>query len=88
VQVISVHPDCDRDSLIYLADPDGPSCHTGARTCWFEEYVLDAEADCARSESDIECGAHVPRSTLLALEHTIERRRKQASTATGTPLPP
>lgn len=26
-----VFADCDRDSIIYLADPIGPSCHTGAR---------------------------------------------------------
>lgn len=30
-----MHADCDGDSLVYLAQPVGPSCHTGARTCWF-----------------------------------------------------
>ena len=29
--------DCDRDALLVFADPDGPTCHTGADTCWEEE---------------------------------------------------
>ena len=28
INVRSVHPDCDRDSLVYLGDPIGPACHT------------------------------------------------------------
>jgi hypothetical protein len=31
VHVLQVYHDCDRDSLIYLGDPIGPTCHTGAR---------------------------------------------------------
>jgi len=27
--------DCDGDSLLYLVDPSGPACHTGARSCFF-----------------------------------------------------
>jgi phosphoribosyl-AMP cyclohydrolase / phosphoribosyl-ATP pyrophosphohydrolase len=26
--------DCDRDTLLWLVDPEGPACHTGARTCF------------------------------------------------------
>lgn len=26
--------DCDNDSLIALAKPNGPTCHTGTETCW------------------------------------------------------
>lgn len=28
IKVFSVHIDCDRDSIIYLGEPMGPSCHT------------------------------------------------------------
>jgi phosphoribosyl-AMP cyclohydrolase / phosphoribosyl-ATP pyrophosphohydrolase len=28
--------DCDGDTLLVLADPAGPACHTGTRTCWGE----------------------------------------------------
>ena len=43
LRVQSVFLDCDRDSVIYLCEPDGPTCHTGARTCWFERADLEAE---------------------------------------------
>ena len=26
--------DCDADTLLILAEPEGPACHTGTRTCW------------------------------------------------------
>ncbi len=28
--------DCDGDTLLIKAHPDGPTCHTGKDTCWFE----------------------------------------------------
>lgn len=31
--------DCDNDSLLIKATPVGPTCHTGADTCWKEENV-------------------------------------------------
>jgi phosphoribosyl-AMP cyclohydrolase / phosphoribosyl-ATP pyrophosphohydrolase len=34
-------PDCDRDTLLIKADPDGPVCHTGADTCWSEKNHND-----------------------------------------------
>lgn len=37
LQLVSVHPDCDRDSLLILANPAGPTCHTGDDTCWGED---------------------------------------------------
>lgn len=30
--------DCDGDTLLFLVHPDGPACHTGHETCFFEEY--------------------------------------------------
>ena len=29
--------DCDNDTLLVKATPDGPTCHTGTDTCWGEE---------------------------------------------------
>ena len=31
--------DCDQDTVLVEADPKGPTCHTGARSCFFEEVV-------------------------------------------------
>ena len=31
--------DCDNDTLLIKAKPTGPTCHTGADTCWNEKNV-------------------------------------------------
>jgi phosphoribosyl-AMP cyclohydrolase / phosphoribosyl-ATP pyrophosphohydrolase len=41
IRVRRVLVDCDADCLLYSADPCGPSCHTGAPSCFFQ--VLDGE---------------------------------------------
>ena len=32
--VRSIHADCDRDAILVLADPQGPTCHTGDDSCF------------------------------------------------------
>lgn len=34
--------DCDRDALVLIVDPEGPACHTGARTCFGETSGSEA----------------------------------------------
>jgi len=34
--VKSIAVDCDKDTLLIKAHPQGPTCHTGADTCWAE----------------------------------------------------
>ena len=29
--------DCDQDTLLVKVDPAGPACHTGARSCFFNQ---------------------------------------------------
>lgn len=36
LDVISITPDCDRDTLLIKAKPVGPVCHTGSATCFGE----------------------------------------------------
>ena len=36
LHVVSVQVDCDNDTLLVKATPDGPVCHTGTDTCWGE----------------------------------------------------
>ena len=37
LHVHSLSADCDSDTLLVKAHPDGPTCHTGADTCWGEK---------------------------------------------------
>lgn len=36
LELESIAPDCDNDTLLVKAHPLGPVCHTGADTCWNE----------------------------------------------------
>lgn len=40
LHVREVYADCDTDSLLYLCLPDGPTCHTGADSCFFNRIDL------------------------------------------------
>ena len=66
IEVTRVLVDCDADCLVYSSEPHGPSCHTGATTCFFrtlEGTQLAAQAD--------------PPQTLLAtLEAVLESRKR------------
>ncbi|HRI79587.1 MAG TPA: bifunctional phosphoribosyl-AMP cyclohydrolase/phosphoribosyl-ATP diphosphatase HisIE [Cyclobacteriaceae bacterium] len=37
LELVSIHPDCDNDTLLIKAKPRGPVCHTGADTCFQEK---------------------------------------------------
>ena len=39
--VRSVRLDCDGDTLLVAVDQEGPACHTGARTCFDRDVLLD-----------------------------------------------
>ena len=34
LHLVSLAVDCDKDTLLVRAIPDGPTCHTGSKTCW------------------------------------------------------
>lgn len=37
LDLVSLKADCDRDTLLIEAHPNGPVCHTGTDTCWGEK---------------------------------------------------
>ena len=41
LHVKDIFEDCDNDTLLIKAIPDGPVCHTGADTCWNEKNEKD-----------------------------------------------
>ena len=36
LHLVDIKVDCDNDTLLVKANPDGPTCHTGTDTCWGE----------------------------------------------------
>jgi phosphoribosyl-ATP pyrophosphohydrolase/phosphoribosyl-AMP cyclohydrolase len=70
--VVAIAADCDRDALIYRVVPNGPACHTGARSCFDgTEETLGAPA---------EAGAHgrAFASRMAQLAATIAERKRSA----------
>ncbi|MCC9661969.1 bifunctional phosphoribosyl-AMP cyclohydrolase/phosphoribosyl-ATP diphosphatase HisIE [Pseudoalteromonas sp. MB41] len=37
LEVVSVHTDCDYDSILVLANPLGPTCHLGTQSCFGDD---------------------------------------------------
>ncbi len=45
LKVNSVWKDCDSDTILVSAKPTGPVCHTGNKTCFFQQLTeQDSEA--------------------------------------------
>jgi phosphoribosyl-ATP pyrophosphohydrolase/phosphoribosyl-AMP cyclohydrolase len=36
LEVVNIRVDCDQDTILIQANPEGPTCHTGADTCFNE----------------------------------------------------
>ena len=41
--VVSIVADCDKDALVVKVEKDGPACHTGAESCFFNPLYIDEE---------------------------------------------
>lgn len=37
LNLVDIQQDCDNDTLLILADPEGPTCHTGNNSCFFKK---------------------------------------------------
>jgi phosphoribosyl-ATP pyrophosphohydrolase/phosphoribosyl-AMP cyclohydrolase len=56
LNVVQICSDCDRDALLILADPLGPTCHLGSASCFAEanETAIGRMAFLAELEQTIE----------------------------------
>jgi len=39
LKVKSIAKDCDSDAILIKAEPAGPVCHTGNRSCFFQDFA-------------------------------------------------
>ena len=42
-RVVSITADCDKDALVVEVVKDGPACHTGAESCFFQPVYVSEE---------------------------------------------
>ena len=40
LKLVDMKLDCDQDTILIKAIPEGPTCHTGADTCWNENNLV------------------------------------------------
>jgi phosphoribosyl-AMP cyclohydrolase len=45
LNVVMVWYDCDVDAVLVQAKPDGPTCHTGERSCFYRRLTMEDVAE-------------------------------------------
>lgn len=40
LEVVSIHPDCDHDTVLIKVNPKGPTCHRGTTTCFDDDTAM------------------------------------------------
>ena len=66
LRLVELRADCDGDALLVLAEPAGPTCHTGARSCFYH------------TPDDQPVSTTQPASAVLTqLADLIERRKQE-----------
>lgn len=41
--VVSITADCDKDALVIMVEPEGPACHLGEKSCFFNRLYENEE---------------------------------------------
>lgn len=69
LRLVAVRQDCDGDALLVLAEPAGPTCHTGERSCFFATPAGERAT------------ASAPPSAILARLSDLVRSRREGDPA-------
>lgn len=68
LHLVDIKVDCDNDTLLVKAHPDGSTCHTGTDTCWGEEN---------KAAEGCHAGSDNPLLFLSDLQDFIEKRHEE-----------
>lgn len=82
LHVKSMSIDCDKDTILIKVKPDGPTCHTGERSCFKTEYnqnfILELEGIIAdRYDNPVE-GSYVNKLHLKGLNKIAQKVGEEA----------
>jgi phosphoribosyl-AMP cyclohydrolase / phosphoribosyl-ATP pyrophosphohydrolase len=71
--------DCDGDVVLYRVEPEGPSCHTGATSCFFRAAGQTAKDTGLRADAPLtlDDGPPDPPSVIVSRVAAIIARRKR-----------
>jgi phosphoribosyl-ATP pyrophosphohydrolase/phosphoribosyl-AMP cyclohydrolase len=76
IAVRRVLVDCDADCVIYSAEPRGPSCHTGAVSCFFQALESDGK--------ELKQGTEQPQTIVATIEAILDARKKSTAKSSYT----
>lgn len=85
LRVREVRRDCDGDTLLVVVDPEGPACHTNARTCFGEDtptaagIVEELARVIAARRRDPPEGSYTARLLAKGLDHSLKKVGEEAT---------
>jgi phosphoribosyl-ATP pyrophosphohydrolase/phosphoribosyl-AMP cyclohydrolase len=82
LELVSVHVDCDRDTLLVRAIPHGPTCHTGARNCFGTEptegFVRYLSGVIARRHAEMPEGSYTTKLFTRGVDKIAQKVGEEA----------
>jgi phosphoribosyl-ATP pyrophosphohydrolase/phosphoribosyl-AMP cyclohydrolase len=82
LHVKSIHIDCDDDTLLIKVKADGPTCHTGERSCFKTEYnqnfILELESIIADRYENPQEGSYVNKLHRKGLNKIAQKVGEEA----------
>jgi len=78
LRLVSASLDCDRDTLLFIVRPDGPACHTGQTSCFFNKI---GPLDCEFSDGESPGDDLVFHYNLLETVYNLILRRRESGKA-------
>jgi phosphoribosyl-ATP pyrophosphohydrolase/phosphoribosyl-AMP cyclohydrolase len=85
LRVVEIRRDCDGDSLLMLAQPAGPACHTGSRTCFGDDtpsaagILVELAALIAERARSMPEGSYTARLLTKGLDHALKKVGEEAT---------
>jgi phosphoribosyl-ATP pyrophosphohydrolase/phosphoribosyl-AMP cyclohydrolase len=82
LELVSIHVDCDRDTLLVRAIPHGPTCHTGARNCFgtdpTEGFVRYLSGVIARRHAEMPEGSYTTKLFTRGVDKIAQKVGEEA----------
>lgn len=79
LRVVSLYADCDGDAVLAHVDPAGPTCHTGARSCFDAPPTLRALADTLTSRRRASPDSSYTARLLTDRNHRLKKLGEEAA---------
>jgi phosphoribosyl-AMP cyclohydrolase / phosphoribosyl-ATP pyrophosphohydrolase len=76
--IVRVLADCDGDCVVYSSDPLGPSCFSGARSCFFQAF----------EGGQLRYASEQPQTVLASLEASVAAESPNRSSNRASVQPP